>query len=419
MPPDDSCYLGDDAADSGALNISPLQASLRWNSVTSAPAVCDKILDRGVGDMSSTIGNRFVRNALVLTPGADPNRSQTSSPFRLTMPYITPGQIAFSAMQFLPVPVLVLDGTKTVVLANEAMGRLLGIVSETDQEPNDMVPVIDRLRGQSLSQVGVDILQGGGPVWVNWEQLLDEVAAEVGVGKTKGDSDDGEDDGDGEMTPTQNLEGSQTARRPSNATCRPQSNAVIEVVISRRDIGRTAFDARARSRADALQSHAKMIVSVWEISESQTFFTLTFTSTDTAADSLPSRRKSVARPVLLEAAEKKCPVNYSNPSSLASSHGSASSVILTPSAVTLSSSPFPPLGSPSKSSLSSAPSILQKILLMKDALLDNTQTPILASKHEPGICVLKLSKKDTLTRPKHSVEGWERDVSQPGRAGPV
>jgi PAS domain-containing protein len=44
----------------------------------------------------------------------------------------------------------------------------------------------------------------------------------------------------------------------------------------------------------------------------------------------------------------------------------------------LSTSPFPPLGPPTKSTISSAPSSLQKVIMMKDALLDGTETPILA-----------------------------------------
>lgn len=44
----------------------------------------------------------------------------------------------------------------------------------------------------------------------------------------------------------------------------------------------------------------------------------------------------------------------------------------------MSSSPFPPMGPPAKSALSSTPSILQKTLLMKDALLDNTEMAVFA-----------------------------------------
>ncbi len=61
------------------------------------------------------------------TPRQYPSMAQAHKhSLRLEMPYVTPGQLAFSSLQFLPVPILVLDSLKTVVLANEAMGRLRG-----------------------------------------------------------------------------------------------------------------------------------------------------------------------------------------------------------------------------------------------------------------------------------------------------
>jgi len=288
--------------------------------------------------------------------------SQSASPFRLPMPHITPGQVAFSALQFLPVPLLVLDGLKTVVMTNEAMGRLL---NDSFCENDGMAPTMDQLRGQTLSQIGIDLTQGGAPVWVDWGQLLDQVAAEMGVGRAK------EEPGEPSV-----VEGDTTSTSTSTDTDTPRSNAVIEVVISQRDLGRTGFDSRLRSKAAALQVHAKMIISVWEISQNQTFFTLTFTNTE-GAPATPGK-KSVADLDALQAAEKQGAAAFSKTPSLACSYGSYCSSFISPSTVSLSSSPFPPLGPPAKSSISSAPSILQKIMFLKDALLDNSSTPILA-----------------------------------------
>lgn len=288
------------------------------------------------------------------------------------MPFITPGQVAFSALQFLPVPLLVLDGLKTVVLANEAMGRLLGMGPGGPYEPDSMVPVMEHLRGQSLSQVGVDLTQGGVPVWVDWEQLLDQTAKDMGVGKTRSALSELVCGGD--ATPTQGNHGN-----TDNVPQCPPPSIVVEVVISPKGISRTTFDAAAQSDPNALQTHAKMIISVWEVSKTQTFFTLTFTNSESMPAPPASRRKSVAMPSTLEAAEKKNFAHFSNLPEAASSHSSSCSpFLIRPGAVSLSSSPFPPLGLPSTSSLSSAPSILQKIMLLKDSLLDNTQTPILA-----------------------------------------
>lgn len=330
-------------------------------------------------------------------------RSQSSSPLRLTMPFITPGQLAFSAMQFLPVPILVLDNLKTVILANEAMGRLLGVPLDATEEVDGFSSTIDQLRGQTLSQVGVDLTQDGMPVWIAWEQFLDQVALEMGVGNI------GMEETLKSALPT-DLEGESTPRpakaSPSSSTtsprsrstsaptidgvcdgdagsttCRPSPNAVVDVVIARRDIARTTFDTRARSESSTFHAQAKMIISVWQLSPQQTYFTLTFTNTDSKYVPPVGAKKLAGKSDVLDAAEKKYPYSVNDPPSMTSSRDSRSrspSVPISPSQVAMSSSPFPPLGPPSQSSVTSAPSMLQKITVMKDALLDKTQTPIIA-----------------------------------------
>lgn len=75
--------------------------------------------------------------------------------------------MAFMALQYLPHPIMVLSSSKTVVMANEAIGRLLGMedVEEIEnEEVEDDSPsirsVTDVLHGTSLSQLGFDVLQG-------------------------------------------------------------------------------------------------------------------------------------------------------------------------------------------------------------------------------------------------------------------
>lgn len=71
-------------------------------------------------------------------------------------------------------PLLVLSSQKTVVLANEAIGRLLGlevnaIVEDEDRGPTAVLSVTDFLCDYSMSQLGIDVLQNGSPIWVNWD----------------------------------------------------------------------------------------------------------------------------------------------------------------------------------------------------------------------------------------------------------
>lgn len=292
------------------------------------------------------------------------------------MPYVTPGQLAFSALQFLPVPVLVLNSLKTVVLANEAMGRLLGLISENETSSEGASSALEQLQGQSLSQVGIDMVQDGRPVWVAWDTFLESVLDEVGgdqspdiYGERKAPHNRHDT---GDTTPT--ADGSEDKKFPIQS-----QQTVVEVIVSRSDIHKSVLNPRLTTQKTSNnQMYAKMIISVWDIADHQTYFTLTFTNTESSPH-VGRNKRAVARPGALESAEKKTAATASNPSSVSSSHGSTSSPSyrVSPNSVSLSASPFPPLGPPFKS-LQSAPSVLQKMMIIKDALLDNTETPIIA-----------------------------------------
>lgn len=305
---------------------------------------------------------------------------------QMPIPFVTPGQLAFSAMQFLPMPVLVLNSLKTVVLANEAMGRLLGLLPETNEGiSEDTSRLLDSLNGQSLSQIGIDMIQNGRPVWVAWDTFFQSLVDDLGVrhaeASSKGPSQlhlPHSQHQQGDKTPTTDLPPPEEKKLPHT------QQTVIEVVVSRNaSMQKSAFDYRGPAIKNTdNQLFAKMMISVWEIAEHQTYFTLTFTNTESeshAPSNPPSRRKHVARPSALESAERSTIATASNPPSIASSHGSSSSPSyrISPSSISLSSSPFPPLGPPFRS-LQSAPSVLQKMTIIKDSLLDNTETPIIA-----------------------------------------
>lgn len=316
---------------------------------------------------------RPLRNAAPIS--AEEPRSKSHSPLRIPIASITPGQLAFSAMQYLPVPVLVLNGLKTVTLANEAMGRMLGLVSDTTCQ-DDATIAVDKLRGQTLSQVGVDMLQDGRPVWISWEAFLDSLVDEMGIRPPAADAGRQTTSGPhpGDVTPTMSPRPSESHRRSMTL---PSQDAVIEVVVSRKDIGRTSYDGRHKVRNSDAHVFAQMIITVWEIEDRQTFFTLTFTNASSTASTPPHHKKIIAKPSVLEAADRRT-IASSTASSVASSRDSGSPSFHSPGIVTMSSSPFPPMGPPSTASHTSAPSVLQKINLMKDALLDNTQMPVLA-----------------------------------------
>lgn len=96
-----------------------------------------------------------------ISPGCS---ASSNSSLRLRIPALGgAADMALAAMQYLPMPLLVLSDLKTVVLANEAMARLLGIEADADEHELDRAgrSTTDVLKGKSLSQLGIDMLQDG------------------------------------------------------------------------------------------------------------------------------------------------------------------------------------------------------------------------------------------------------------------
>jgi hypothetical protein len=85
----------------------------------------------------------------------------------MRVPSPTATVAALTALQYLPVPLIVLSSLKTVVLANEAMGRLLGINFESTAFHD--LSISEVLQDKSIGDLGIDILQNGSPILVSWE----------------------------------------------------------------------------------------------------------------------------------------------------------------------------------------------------------------------------------------------------------
>ncbi|KAH9988371.1 hypothetical protein F4779DRAFT_611047 [Xylariaceae sp. FL0662B] len=328
--------------------------------------------------------NHMLADIPVMTPKE--RRSPSGSPFRLPMPLISPGQLAFSAMQFLPVPLLVLNNLKTVVLANEAMGKLLGLL-DSPRSQEEAAAISESLRGQTLSQIGIDMIQDGRPVFVSWESFLDGLVLEMGA---KHPVDTSVPNAAGESTPT--ADGPKT-KHHGRVPGKPASDSAVDVVVLPKDFNVASIP---KSKRYENQTFAKMIITIWEIENNQTYYTLTFTNAESSPPSIPGTRISVARASTLDAAERKS-ISNSNPPSVSSSHDSNSpSFRMSPSAVSVSSSPFPPMGPPSRLPQSSTPSVLQKMTVIKDALLDNTEMPIFAMWKDGSAPILNRAARELL-----------------------
>ncbi|KAI8626713.1 hypothetical protein F5Y19DRAFT_478198 [Xylariaceae sp. FL1651] len=330
-------------------------------------------------------------------------RSAPGSPLRLPMSMVSPAQLAFSAMQFLPVPLLVLNDLKTVVLANEAMGRLLGPIEGEPGRHADSSSISDMLRGQTLSQIGVDLLQDGRPVWLSWESFLEGLKTEMGAKHaTESTSLNTDDNRDG-VAPEFD---SPSLDYPLAISEKVATDSVVDVIVTFKGFNNKTVP---KSRRSEYQTTARMIITIWEIENYQTYFTLIFSNTDSASSASESRIP-VARPSILEAAERKS-IPASNPPSAGSSSqdSSSASIHRNSVSVSVSSTSFPSISPPSRLPQLSTPSFLQKVTIIKDALLDNTEMPILAMWKDGSAPVFNKAAKDlsNFSTAVNSMDGYE------------
>lgn len=320
--------------------------------------------------------------------------------------------MAFTALQYLPMPIMVLSSMKTVVLANEAMGRLLGIDydAELAQTANDAalhtVPSqesrspTDILYGQTLARLGLDLLQGGSAVMVSWESFLETLVNDAArtqnkpthLGMQFAQRDDDED-----VTPTGSIHHKSPSGTDSTTTMNGSRtmvhDAVMDVVFSTNRDPRTGLPIMSRSnKLDHIQS--QMICSVWSTGpgEDEQFFTLTFTAARTEGSSSSSSSASASAKATSRTVSRSATV-YSN-NSAPSGHSSASSsssrsdlrrshaqsppaTATLPSPQTQQMTQFPPRGPPGKST-TEAPSMFTKTNKLKEALLNSMSIPAYA-----------------------------------------
>ncbi|KAI7307085.1 hypothetical protein KC315_g13913, partial [Hortaea werneckii] len=321
--------------------------------------------------------------------------------------------MAFTALQYLPTPVLVLSSRKTVVLANEAMGRLFGVdpaaqldVSGLDSEDlskvdsQDLQSPTDILYGTTLAQLGVDLLLNGNPVFVAWEDFLETVVDDASRAQSsltqlntfhpRGLENEGQ-------TPTTRHKRSTSVASSArlshvSGTRTEVHDAVMDVLFSTNRDPKTGLPLAARLE-ESNHVQAQMIVSVWA-TEDEVFYTLTFTAARQApasASSSEAARSTTTRTV------SRTPTTFSASlsaglSSNSSSGSNARRKSNQPDTPTTSSgltSPqfahhshplegFLPAGPPTKSSGAAAPTMFSKMSRLKDALMNSMNIPAYA-----------------------------------------
>ncbi|SMR51223.1 unnamed protein product [Zymoseptoria tritici ST99CH_1E4] len=325
-------------------------------------------------------------------------------------------ELAFAAMQYLPMPVMVLSSTKNVIMANEAMGRLLGIDPEYEHETSetDLLGQLDgreeksateTLYGATMAELGVDLLQNGNAVFVAWEDFLETLVDDASRAQSRGTNlnthHERRLDHDSTPTGTRGRSTSTSTSRSNKFSDQRGSrtevhDSVMDVVFSTHRDPKTGLPLASRTEmSDHVQ--ARMIVSVWATEDSQ-YFTLTFTAAQSdSSSSASTSTKTTSRTV------SRTATSYSNSthSSASSRSGARRSAVQSPPAASYTASPttmprmdFPPRGPPGKSSVA-APSMFSKTTKLKEALLNSMSIPAYAMwKDEsfgiPNIAAVKL-----------------------------
>lgn len=204
----------------------------------------------------------------------------TRSRSLLSGPVLPPSaEMAVAALRFLPVPLLVITSATTIVLANDAMGKLLGLTG-TEETLSSGDFVSEALVGGPVSRIGLDLAQDGQPIWVSWDMFLDSLQAKAKETLKAAQA----------LSPTRSHNGEFIA----SSQC---PEAAVDVVL-------TPFNIFSYHHQTALSTasspnrriNAKMIATAWTV-DSETYFTLTFSApTATPSSTQRSSSPSSSRP---------------------------------------------------------------------------------------------------------------------------
>lgn len=333
-----------------------------------------------------------------------PESTRASQPLSIKIPKQLPAaEAALKALQYLPTPLIVLSSMKTIVLANEAMGRLLGLGAYIGQtgSANKHHAAADVLLGQSLSQIGVDMLQSGQRIWVSWEKFLDNLAQEMDSNAQRDEQQDQPAaDGVGDTV----LSDSPQSARSTSSNGYDQHvvhDSLVSVVVSSKNVEARNGTPKANrsSPASEGQIQANMIISIWRM-DNQRYYTCTFTSTTNMPLSpMGTHSRTASRNGISLSFSSSSPSSPLSPNRCSHCGSSIPSTLTSPSLPPPSAVPFPPLGGPVKSGIASAPSILKKLDRMKDAITDAIDYPVFVMWHDESLAIPNRAAAQLMHRP--------------------
>ncbi|KAL9606052.1 MAG: hypothetical protein Q9179_000785 [Wetmoreana sp. 5 TL-2023] len=323
-----------------------------------------------------------------------PVSTTEESPVSLQIPKMSEAaEAALAALEYLPTPLLVLSQQKTVILANEAMGRLLDLDARNQspsstEEEQEQFSVSRLLCGQGLSQIGIDMLQDGQKIWVSWEKFLDTLADEIDPYRDEPTNGlhhgKAMEPGKEQMiirVDASNKVNSDVSRSPAPSKVKRRAlvhDTVVNVTLTSKYIANGNVRTSPSPKSPTYEGHtrAKMIISIWTLDE-QRYFTMTFThASDTPPPSTRSHSRTLSRSSTQGRLSPSLSPSRGTPGTCPSCGSTPTPVVASPTPPRLSSSPFPPLGAPERSDTAISPAVLTKIARLKDAIMDAVDVPV-------------------------------------------
>ena len=307
----------------------------------------------------------------------------------------THSDTAIAALRYLPLPILVLSNEKTVVLANEYMGKVLGLqehVHEASDDKNDTTAE-NLLFGRTLNQIGVDIIQDGQRVWVGWDRFLDDIADQLELSHSVRPRSEHRARTVSEEEDKSTTNGSKEASSFADSNAKQlheegklrgsTEETAVDVILSSQyfDSSNTLSVGRRHVSPGNAQVKAKMIISVWSL-EGQRHFTLSFTSIATVsaiskASNYADLQATHRTPASVRVSSS--PVGTPPlPEDATSPSDGGASVFSLPSGKLLTVIPFRTLSAPSEANLAAERSAVHKTSRLKDAILNAMEIPVCA-----------------------------------------
>ncbi|EHY59828.1 hypothetical protein HRR83_008365 [Exophiala dermatitidis] len=311
-------------------------------------------------------------------------------------------EVALAALSTLPTPLLVLSSLKTVLLANSAVGRLFGVNQDEDQ-----VSATELLRGQALSQIGVDMVSEGVPIWVDWDKFLDNLAdgLQPDRNRTSPGTEHVTETASGETTPTSSTysTGDSSPLRNRAQKC---ADTVVDVVISSNHTTsrqQNLTERQRNPRGGRVQATCRMIISIWML-DGQRFFTLTFTSSSPRPSSKhhPHQQAAHRNPSSNSTRSSRSSRSYTPASS------AATSAVVTPRE-NANPAAFPPTRAPGSCVASPTMTDLHKVVKMKEAMLSAIEIPLIAMWRDESVVYPNLAARRLLAVDTDPMSGESYD----------